>query len=327
MVRGRLSRSLVIWFWRIIGFYLKLEFPRMNPTLSSLLIAIPFVGLYFIGRSIPVSPCDFLHEETYNTDGVIDYCGPGDSGFIDLTLRKWPLTLDFDPPQNLSPGQNRDFEVKISQFDGSPLGGKDVALSHNKKIHLLAVDESLTDYHHIHPEPDSIFDGTWRFSLTPKYSGKYVLFFDFIPSRSPRRVLLNSSFFVDGSVGAESASSEKLLHFSGARKFSLSKLEDSSDDEGLKLLFRVTDEQDNLVALSPVMGAFAHLVAFEPNLKGFAHLHPLESVLPENEKDVYEGALTFTFSPPKAGLYRLWAQVRIGDEPETFVPFDLKTGI
>ena len=27
-------------------------------------------------RSLPVEPCDFLHEETYNLEGEVDYCGP-----------------------------------------------------------------------------------------------------------------------------------------------------------------------------------------------------------------------------------------------------------
>jgi hypothetical protein len=42
-------------------------------------LAIPFIGLFFIVRSLPVEPCDFLHEETYNLEGELDYCGPGDA--------------------------------------------------------------------------------------------------------------------------------------------------------------------------------------------------------------------------------------------------------
>ena len=74
------------------------------------------------------------------------------------------------------------------------------------------------------------------------------------------------------------------------------------------------------------MGAFAHMVAFDGELKGFAHLHPEENLLPVGEGDLHEGPLSFTFTPPKQGLYRLWAQVRFAGEPETFIPFDLKVG-
>ncbi|MBN38685.1 MAG: hypothetical protein CMI29_09510 [Opitutae bacterium] len=298
----------------------------MTASLRAALFALPFVGAYFVARSLPVSPCDFLHEETYNSEGVLDYCGGGDSAFVDLSLRKWPLTLDFRPPADLNPGEVAELEMNIKQFDGSPLSADEVALSHTKKIHLLVVDESLTDYQHLHPEPDSIFDGTWRCALTPKNSGNYFVFFDFIPTRSPRRVLMTTSFAVDGNRIAESPVEENLLFASGKRRFELKKGEPDKDGGDLQLVFEASDESGETLALRPVMGAFAHMVAFDGDLNGFAHLHPLENALPAGQADIHKGPLTFTFSPPKEGLYRLWAQVRFSGESETFIPFDLRVG-
>ncbi len=40
----------------------------MNPSLRALLVALPFVAAYFVMRYLPVTPCDFLHEETYNAE-------------------------------------------------------------------------------------------------------------------------------------------------------------------------------------------------------------------------------------------------------------------
>jgi hypothetical protein len=35
--------------------------------------------------------------------------------------------------------------------------------------------------------------------------------------------------------------------------------------------------------------------------------------------------LTFSFKSPDSGIYRLWAQVKVGDDKEEcFLPFDLK---
>ena len=291
-----------------------------------MLFSLPFVAVYSVSRYLPVSPCEFLHEKTYNLDGVVDYCGPGDSSFIDLSLRKWPLNLDFRPLGELKPGKASNFRLDIRQFDGSPLTAEEVALSHTKKIHLLAVDESLSDYHHLHPEPDSLYDGVWHFSLTPENAGKYVVFLDFIPVRSPRRVLLSSAFQVPGQTGVAVPNSENLVFLSQNRRFELSKVNSVSDAEGIELLLRAVDGNGEALTLRPVMGAFAHMVAFDPELKGFAHLHPLEDVLPANQSDSHQGPLTFSFSPPKNGFYRLWAQVRIGEEAETFIPFDLKVG-
>ena len=162
------------------------------------MLSLPFFGLYLGMSSLPVEPCEFLHEETYNEDGALDYCGSGDSGFVDLSTRKWPLKLDFRALDEPVLGKPCRFEMNLRQFDGSPLNASDVALSHTQKIHLLAVDESLSDYQHHHPTADSLYDGGWNFELTPRKPGKYVVFLDFIPVRSPRRVLLKSSFEVSG---------------------------------------------------------------------------------------------------------------------------------
>ena len=299
----------------------------MNPSLKALLFAMPFVGAYLVSRHLPVSPCDFLHEKTYNLEGVVDYCGPGDSNFVDLTIRKWPLSLDFTAMSEPEVGKSCDFRLDLRQFDGTPLTSEEVALSHTKKIHLLAVDESLADYHHLHPEPDSLYDGVWNFSLTPRNSGRYVVFLDFIPIRSPRRVLLTAGFEVKGDSSTSVPKLENLVLSQQGRRFELSRVKPASgSEEEVELLFRATDDKGDSLPLRPVMGAFAHMVAFDPKLKGFAHLHPQESVLPSSESDFHEGTLTFSFSPPGEGLYRLWAQVRIGEGPETFIPFDLKVG-
>ena len=89
--------------------------------------------------------------------------------------------------------------------------------------------------------------------------------------------------------------------------------------------FTAVNEQGEDPPLRPVMGAFAHMVAFETNLKGFAHLHPLEYEPPKSGDDARSGSLTFSFKSPDSGIYRLWAQVKVGDDKEEcFLPFDLK---
>ena len=94
---------------------------------SPLLLALPFLGIYLVVRSLPVEQCDFLHEETYNLDGELDYCGPGDTGFIDLSMRRWPMNLSFRALDPLEVGKPCRFEMNIKQADGSPLSDEDVA--------------------------------------------------------------------------------------------------------------------------------------------------------------------------------------------------------
>ena len=123
---------------------------------KSLLLIIPFVVLYFVARSLPVEPCDFLHEETYNLEGELDYCGPGDSGLSILPSENAPLSISMRPLGEIKINKPCEFEINLKEFDGSPLAADEIALSHTEKIHLLAVDPSLDDYQHLHPVPDSL---------------------------------------------------------------------------------------------------------------------------------------------------------------------------
>ena len=297
----------------------------MSRSLKSLLMIIPFVILYFIARWLPVEPCDFLHEETYNSEGELDYCGPGDSGFVDLTVRKWPLSMTLRPLGEIQINKPCEFEINLKEFDGSPLAADEVALSHTQKIHLLAVDPSLEDYQHLHPIPDDLFDGIWRFTLTPKVYGEYRIFLDLIPIRSPRRVLLSSSFNVEGGDAIKPNLQGSSTFDVKGRNFSLDVRKGESSDDEYILTFKARDTKGIPLTLRPVMGAHAHMVAFDWERKGFAHLHPLEQdgvigpVTDSISKD-----LEFSFNSSRIKQCRLWAQVLLEeDEEETFIPFTL----
>ena len=297
-----------------------------SPISTSLLMAVPFILLFWVVRNLPVEPCEFLHEETYNEEGELDYCGSDETGFVDLSIRKWPMNIDFRPLDPPEVKKLCKFEIKIEKADGSPLTSRDVALSHTQKIHLLAVDESLNDYHHIHPIADSLFDGVWHFSLTPVNSGKYSVFLDFIPVKSPRRVLLSSSFEVGGEIILPDERTESLVFSHKSLNFELIKNSVDTSDQQVELTLVAKDKGGDDVILHPVMGAFAHMVAFDNNLNGFAHLHPLSEDLPSSNQTTYKGPLTFGFSPPGRGVYRLWAQVKTNLDKEIFIPFDLEIG-
>jgi len=297
----------------------------MSRSSKSLLLILPFVALYFIARSLPVEPCDFLHEETYNAEGELDYCGPGDSAFVDLSVRKWPLSISMRPLGEIKLNEPCEFEINLEEFDGSPLAADEVALSHTEKIHLLAVDPSLDDYQHLHPVPDSLFDGVWRFTITPKKFGEYRVFLDLIPIRSPRRVLLSETFNVKGGNAEIASTKSSLSHQIGDRSFTLEVRKNELSDDDHILKFKARDALGNPLTLKPVMGAHAHLVAFDWERKGFAHLHPLEAegmIGPVTDSITKD--LEFAFNSSRIPSCRLWAQVMLeDDENETFIPFSI----
>jgi len=105
-----------------------------NTRLSkSLLLGLPFILLFFFIRYLPVEPCEFLHEETYNEEGELDYCGSDETGFVDLSVRRWPMDINIKPLKPVVVNQLAQFEIKIEKSDGSPLTSNDIALSHTKK--------------------------------------------------------------------------------------------------------------------------------------------------------------------------------------------------
>lgn len=299
---------------------------KKNPITFSILLGLPFILLFIFIRNLPVEPCEFLHKETYNEEGELDYCGSDDTGFVDLSIRRWPMKIDFRPVNPVVMNQLAKFEIKIEKADGSPLTSSDVALSHTQKIHLLAVDESLNDYHHIHPIADSLFDGVWHFSLTPKYAGEYSVYLDFIPLKSPRRVLLSSSFKVNGNRASFQDRQENLEFSYEDINFELIKDSKESTEEKKIITLKAVDRKGKNVTFHPVMGAFAHMVAFDDEMNGFAHLHPISENVPSSENTTHTGPLSFGFTAPKYGIYRLWAQVKTTTEKEIFIPFDLEFG-
>ena len=299
---------------------------KKNPITFSILLGLPFILLFIFIRNLPVEPCEFLHKETYNEEGELDYCGSDDTGFVDLSIRRWPMKIDFRPVNPVVMNQLAKFEIKIEKADGSPLTSSDVALSQTQKIHLLAVDESLNDYHHIHPIADSLFDGVWHFSLTPKYAGEYSVYLDFIPLKSPRRVLLSSSFKVNGNRASFQDRQENLEFSYEDINFELIKDSKESTEEKKIITLTAVDRKGKNVTFHPVMGAFAHMVAFDDEMNGFAHLHPISENVPSSENTTHTGPLSFGFTAPKYGTYRLWAQVKTTTEKEIFIPFDLEFG-
>ena len=299
---------------------------KKNPITFSILLGLPFILLFIFIRNLPVEPCEFLHKETYNEEGELDYCGSDDTGFVDLSIRRWPMKIDFRPVNPVVMNQLAKFEIKIEKADGSPLTSSDVALSQTQKIHLLAVDESLNDYHHIHPIADSLFDGVWHFSLTPKYAGEYSVYLDFIPLKSPRRVLLSSSFKVNGNRASFQDRQENLEFSYEDINFELIKDSKESTEEKKIITLTAVDRKGKNVTFHPVMGAFAHMVAFDDEMNGFAHLHPISENVPSSENTTHTGPLSFDFTAPKYRMYRLWAQVKTTTEKEIFIPFDVEFG-
>lgn len=292
------------------------------PRRSLLLLTSFFVAAYFVMRSLPVEPCDFLHQQdTIGETEGLEYCGPGESNFINLDDVRFPFRSEVLPKEKPVSGQLSKFELRLFNYKGEALSGEDVAVSHTQKIHLLCVDESLSDYQHVHPV--EVAPGLFEFSINPSFGGTYKLFLDFIMMRSGGRVLLHNSFSVEGvprTPSWDGVLQAQSGDFSLALKVPSGEEVLAGREQTIQLNVHNT-LSGNPAKLEPVMGAFAHLVAFDESRTGFAHFHPLNQS--NLSKDSSLSGLQFSFKLTDPGNYRLWAQVML-EGRERFVPFDLK---
>ena len=201
---------------------------------------------------------------------------------------------------------------------GAGLGPDDLVIAHTQKVHLLIIDPSLDDYHHIHPTPGAE-PGEWVFDFTPAHDRAYRLWADVVRSDTGQqeyvRIDLNGE-----TQNAPEPSRETVLDITNDG-FDWTLLLDKPLRLGEASLAEITIQKDGVPfdALEPVIGAYAHMVGFADDYETIAHVHPMGRK-PASAAERGGPTLRFHVTPEKAGLLRLWAQVQIDGE-QVFAPF------
>lgn len=289
-------------------------------TRATLVISGIAVAAFFGLRALPDTACGFLHthDNPVTADGL-EYCAPGEVAlFADPRELKFPVTAKFEPDSPLVAGKTTHVTLRLYSPNGNPLLPGEIAISHTKRVHLLAVDPALDDYRHIHPEPEGP-GGEWGFDITPSAGGEYVFFIDCVHTFTKRPQIIRLTLPVAGAAVA--AQPLKPLRWTGADGLVADLAIDGDIVAGrnLAVSLKFSHKDGTPVKLVPVMAAYAHLVAFDAARTGFAHLHPLQT---EKEKQV-SPELNFRFRTETPGRYRLWAQFDTGTG-ERYAPFDIE---
>lgn len=194
----------------------------------------------------------------------------------------------------------------------SLLTDADLETAHTQKIHVLIIDPTLSDYHHVHPVPTGTL-GLYRFTFTPKFAGSYHVWADITPKTTKReefdmaelgphhggdaRAVVADSVTVDG------------YHF----ELSFDK-PPVADGEPMGTI--LITHHSHPVTLSPIMGATAHIAAFFQDYRMVMHVHPMGD-------DTHK--IMFHFAPDRAGFVKLFVQVNIGGK-EITAPFGVRVG-
>lgn len=293
-----------------------------NKRKTILYISAGFVLLFVLIRLAPVEPCEVLHYGDYmNEEGAVEYCGEEETAFFDMTKIRYPIEVKLVPQGHVVPGAATTFDLYLHDHLGRGIAYEDIVVSHTERIHLMAVDPSLTDYQHLHPQPTGV-PGHYQFELTPSKSGSYNVYLDFISLHSQRRVLAKTEFSVTGEPDAPRIVKNTSANVDGyAFKLQTPAQGSFPAGEESQLELKLLQKEGSAAEFGLVMGAYAHLVVFDAEGRGFAHLHPQNPFI--EEQDSGNPDLRFSFFPGDPGMYRLWAQLMIDGE-ERFVPFDLE---
>ncbi|MDE1153739.1 MAG: hypothetical protein PW788_14490 [Micavibrio sp.] len=232
------------------------------------------------------------------------------------------IKLELIPAGNLGAGKSTKVMAKLSRIaDGSPVRLRDLKVAHTKKLHLLIVDPSLTDYHHIHPMAGKR-PGEFVFDFVPLKNDSYRIWADIVPVATGKQEFVTADM---GNAAKRKAEVDKQVSTRALVQgydFKLTLENEPKAGEAVMGAILVSDKAGSpFTQLEPVMGAFAHVVGFEDDYATIMHIHPMGKE-PQNDKERGGPELKFHLEPKSAGFIKLFAQVRINGK-DIFVPFGI----
>ncbi len=203
-----------------------------------------------------------------------------------------------------------------------PIQMSDLRKIHTQKIHVLIIDQSLSDYHHVHPQTTQIpgeYQFIWHLN---KKNASYHIWADIVPKNGQQEYILSD--LIRGGKGLTPIN--RSLNFKqkiGGYQFKLS-FEDRKLFVGKPSMGKIdilSAHGKPVQNLEPVMGAYAHIVGFSDDFKTIVHAHPMGKE-PTKESDRGGSTLRFHLEPQTAGFIKLFIQVKINGKM-LFVPFGL----
>ncbi len=172
-------------------------------------------------------------------------------------------------------------------------------VEHEKKIHLILVNEDLSWFDHIHPEYQA--DGSYKVNEKFPNGGNYILYADYKPAGGSHQ-LEKINVVVEGKK-AEAVNYTKSRNTAKSGDFAVTLKPDDGKfisnsaihfDGAFVLNGKVFDVND----LQNYLGAKGHMVGINLKTKEYMHLHP------EVEGNILHFHTTFE----AAGMYRVWLQ-------------------
>ncbi|CEK09651.1 hypothetical protein [Legionella hackeliae] len=205
----------------------------------------------------------------------------------------------------------------------NPIRLADLKEVHTQKIHLLIIDNTLTDYSHVHPQPTSE-PGVYRFQWQPTHKNSaYRAWADLVPIHTNKQQYVTADL-LPGKSSTTIKADNKLSYESTINGYQFHLSFDAPLKVGKAAMGKITvtdSESKPIHTLEPIMGAFAHIVGFNNDLQTVVHIHPMGTE-PNSEAARGGPELQFHIEPEKTGFTKVFAQVKINGQ-ELYAPFGI----
>ena len=191
----------------------------------------------------------------------------------------------------------------------------DLEISHTKKVHIMLIDPTLTEYQHIHPilikSPNS---ENYTFDFTPKSAG-YIMWANITTTNGTEEYLKTTL----GNYNNTLKPNETINNATkvGPYKVNIVFDGDVKKDTMTMLIAIITKNGKPVKNLQPIMNASAHIAVFTNNGQTLIHTHP------EENANAKKGIISFHLYPKTAGYAKMFVQFQVGGT-EYFAPFGFK---
>lgn len=231
------------------------------------------------------------HAQT-NKQGVL----PAQNATVTLQYKGKPVLKA--EPQTVS------FELRENKTKSVLESGLETL--HEKKIHVLVYDESLTQFFHVHPSEKK---GVWTTESIPfEHNGKYFLWAEGKLNGADKAFNKLLRLKIEGGKPALPVAKSLTETLSGSRGNSIVTLKTSSISAKKEVMptLEFSRNDGSAPQLTPYLGALAHVVIVPLKGDKLIHVHPMES------GKANELMMHTTF--PTKGDYRIWVQFIDGGE-------------
>jgi hypothetical protein len=273
-----------------------------------------FTALFLTACQKAVETTNTLPVNRQNTNSETT---PTDKENYTVELTTEPKEIVSNSPTNIV--------LTIKNLRGEIL--EDLAIVHEKPMHLIIVSEDLSEFNHIHPIPQD--DGTLQVKFAFPNGGKYRLYADFTP-KDGTQIIKSFPAQVSGETVVQNKLTpdtkfEKTLE--GIKVVMKPAAEFESNKE-LMLNFSIFDAKTNelVTDLENYLGEKAHFVIISQDLNDFVHAHPMsmdnmKMESPANSDSEHKHDEKMPDMPPNsqisahvtfpnAGIYKVFAEVK-----------------